>query len=954
MKSHILHKALYLTITATFIVLGLTSCNDAIVEPLPPRGESVENTYIRTMLTADQMGIKVTGKLLTAVPSAFEEGSTGAALVKRLPFTISEINPNARLVLLEGNNFDSSSSAISPENMKNIVRIYADGGYIALVRPTYEQVETFGIALATGLLSMEQTMLGETFLMTDEQAADAARHSRKVERLNARMKNIQTAGTRADDTNSGDLFAEILILGPADYFMQEPVTDEMMERTPYISGQLADAAAEWLNEVEEKWQKAALKNNKSVPTLADAQSSINEMLDASETFTLSGHIYYRDYENQTRTEYGAVSHKFLSWGVHDMNANKDYYYIRQNVLLKLSSLFNTYSWTPGTTSEWITASGYNDYDRWYGAYLSQFETSMALSGYGNITLEDALPYTDNNNTSTSISVGTSSSTSIGITAGVNSQGVFNLGESLGWTTGTSFSMSTTSSSKDLAVVKNTDANIVNWTYKAGTLPKAYVETGGNVLIRKYYYRHTTPADILINDCNLKNEGCWSVSDPKDNYKFTVRSRPQTAALLFSYKNSDDNMPSKTEYTDGTTTTLEHTLLAPNRATQMWSMNVTINKWADAPITGAKAQLESTLAEKFPDAFRQRFSVADLTPTSINTITAYIGYSRSVFQSYYDDLQSYAADLGILQFTINWKCNDTSLSPKEGFCVTVTNFNGTVTLPLLTADYEAKDGDTLIGKLAGQYKITIADGATVTLRDAEIKGEPNGSIYYRWAGITCLGDATIILTGTNAVSGMHSNYPGIFVPQGSTLTIQGDGTLDVSCGVEYFSASPIPHGNASGIGSSCYAPSGNIVIAGGTINATGGNWSAGIGSCYDKPCGNITITGGNVTALGGSISDGEGDGPGIGSGSGTTCGDILISGGTVVSQGSYYSTAIGSAWQGGCGKITITSGVTSLTATKGAKSPCCIGAGYEGTCGSVSIGGTTAPGGITQSPYTYKP
>ncbi|MBQ8455583.1 MAG: hypothetical protein IJ537_09655 [Bacteroidaceae bacterium] len=957
MRLSIKHSALM----AMAIALVLVSCRDDDLDTV--KGEYTTNTCVRTVLLTDQMDVKVTNKLLASVPSAFDEGSTGAALVKRLQLTISEISPNARLVLLKGSDFGASSSAISPEDMRTIARIYAGGGYVGLVRPTNEQLGTFGIALMASLLEIEQTTLESTFQLTDEQAAKEARRSRAVERLNARIKNIQSVSTRSDnedgndvdnkDINPSDLSAEILILGPTEYFMQEPVTDEEAERTPYISGELADAAAEWLNEVEEKLLTTSRQAVHGT-VRADAPTAINQLIDASETFTISGHINYRDDENKTWTEYGIVNHKFLSWGVHDMNSNKDYYYIQQNVLLKLWSLYHNYSWSAGTTSEWMKATGYGDYDRWYGAYLSQFETSMALAGNGNITLEDALPYTDNNTSTSSISVGTSSSTSVGITGGINSQGVFNAGMSLGWTTGTSFTMTSATTAKDLAVIKNTSGNSVYWTYKAGLLPKAYVETGGNVLVRKYYYKHTTPADILINDCNIKNEGCWSVSDPKDNYKLIMRARPQTAALLFSYKNSSgDDMPSKTEYTDGTSSTLEHTLLVPNRATQMWSMNVTINKWADGPVTGAKAQLESTLAEKYPDAFRQRFSAADVTPTSINTITAYINYSRSVFQSFYEDLQAYAAELGILQFTINWKCNDTSLSPKEGFCVTVTNFNGTVSLPLLTADYEAQNEETLTGKLAGRYKITIADGATVTLRDAEIKGEKNSSTNYRWAGITCLGDATIILEGTNTISGMHGSYPGIFVPKGSTLTIQGDGTLNVSCGIDDYGGTITPYGNASGIGSSRYEPAGNIVIAGGTINATGGDWSAGIGSCYDKECAGITITGGNVTALGGSKVDREGDGPGIGSGSGTSCGDILISGGTIVSQGSSYSSAIGSAWQGSCGKITITSGVASLTATKGTKSPNSIGAGYEGTCGTITIGGNTSSG-ITTSPYTYKP
>ena len=43
---------------------------------------------------------------------------------------------------------------------------------------------------------------------------------------------------------------------------------------------------------------------------------------------------------------------------------------------------------------------------------------------------------------------------------------------------------------------------------------------------------------------------------------------------------------------------------------------------------------------------------------------------------------------------------------------------TVDLAKLSADYEAKDGETLTGIMDGNYKITIADGATVTVGGKE--------------------------------------------------------------------------------------------------------------------------------------------------------------------------------------------------------------------------------------------
>ena len=60
--------------------------------------------------------------------------------------------------------------------------------------------------------------------------------------------------------------------------------------------------------------------------------------------------------------------------------------------------------------------------------------------------------------------------------------------------------------------------------------------------------------------------------------------------------------------------------------------------------------------------------------------------------------------------------------------------------------------TLEGK-SQPYKISIADGATVTLSDATINGVDNQA--YEWAGITCLGNqkkeySTLHLANKNAL------------------------------------------------------------------------------------------------------------------------------------------------------------------------------------------------------------
>lgn len=178
----------------------------------------------------------------------------------------------------------------------------------------------------------------------------------------------------------------------------------------------------------------------------------------------------------------------------------------------------------------------------------------------------------------------------------------------------------------------------------------------------------------------------------------------------------------------------------------------------------------------------------------------------------------------------------------------------IDLSRLKGNYTAQDGEILTGTLGGNYKVSIANNATVVLSSVTINGTHSNA--YEWAGISCQGNATIILKGDNNVKGFHQNYPGIHVPKGSTLTITGDGTLTASS-----------NGYGAGIGAGYNINCGNIVIEGGTITATGGMWAAAIGGCHNATCGNITIaeTVTKVTATSGSgatYSIGKGDTSGM--------------------------------------------------------------------------------------------
>ena len=289
----------------------------------------------------------------------------------------------------------------------------------------------------------------------------------------------------------------------------------------------------------------------------------------------------------------------------------------------------------------------------------------------------------------------------------------------------------------------------------------------------------------------------------------------------------------------------------------------------------------------------------------------------------------------------------------------------ITLTSETGALELSNGDILTGTGGADTHVTIANGATVTLQDVTINSIDSGNA---WAGITCAGDASIIIEGTNTVKGSNNFNAGVHVPgdkddssNNKTLTIDGPGTLNAS---SY---------NGAGIGGGFTTRyGGNIVINGGTINASS-HYGACIGAGQESRCGDITINGGTVIAqntatnIGGtgigsggsnsassrcgdiSITGGTveattvGQGAAIGTGCSikdNSCGSISITGGTVVAMAFFYgASAIGTGELGEgtqtCGTITIGSGITSVSAvTNGTP----VGPSYGSTCGTVTIDG----------------
>ena len=217
------------------------------------------------------MSVSITANLPAAVLGTFDDNSTGAALMRRLPSIQSAIDFDTRLVLLKGSDFQNGSP-LSDDQMYLSVVAYMAGGYIAIERPTLRQLENFSNAFVEAAVELQADLLEENFDLNDEEAAAAARSTVQADRMKARTANVRSYATRAGVDVEDEVIAEMLILGPIDYFYQEPFETEAtittqtqdgedpvsepvreafkQERNGYRNGLMADAAAQWLNDAE--------------------------------------------------------------------------------------------------------------------------------------------------------------------------------------------------------------------------------------------------------------------------------------------------------------------------------------------------------------------------------------------------------------------------------------------------------------------------------------------------------------------------------------------------------------------------------------------------------------------------------------------------------------------------------------------------------------------------------
>ena len=662
----------------------LTSCSSSDDNNNNDGGNTTPPEVTWEEPTTDQMAVRVTADLTTASLSEFANSSTGAALIRRLPKVTGTFTNDTEMVLLKGSDVSSQSDEV----IAKMAILLNYGGYVALERPTQGQLDAF--------MDKMEAVTAKIVLEAADELFDL-------------MNHMRAAG--ADKA-----CAEIIIFGPYDCYFEEPldvegevttyftdcdgniVADETIGKadgetgwqlTDYHYGLVADGAAQWLNDIEaqfddeDAWYEVEGVAARRAPHRASGTKAINDIMNASETFTKSGQVYFRASDASKTSGKSDIIYRtdrvmmtLRTWGVHDVANHKDFYYVNQNVLLRMgnSGEFDPFFCRYYAATDWMTEinkDGKATGNLWYGNFLTQYDTSMNLQAVdskttGVIHCEAATPETANQMTTQSVNATTSHSRQIttshsfsfmggvqGGTFGVEGRYDFKRGTNV--TDGNSFAMTNSKSIKDLDVVKNTNGTEVKWTYK-GRLPKT--SGAGNKT-------HEQPAEILVNDANLVNDACWSVENAVGQYAVNIGSYPVTGVLLLNSKGVSSVQHTKTTFDNNWVIKLAQ----PARAVHTWRMYVRVLEWREGFQQGAQSDLQQALIKKFPDLYQSVFEVGELTDESLQNATGIITYTKNVFDVYKDILQAMAKSFGIKKFSVTWS-SDKNRETKQGYEVVV--------------------------------------------------------------------------------------------------------------------------------------------------------------------------------------------------------------------------------------------------------------------------------------------
>ena len=676
-----------------------------------PGGEVTE-PYVEP--TDDQLEVKVTADMPTAVLAQFDESTVGAALIKRLLQTTTAINDDTKLVLLD----DSQIRSLTEDDYFAMARVIFNGGYVALHRPKFENALFFGVSLDDQFEKIQNAILKENGVegADDEPAASSSNDGDMVRKVN----NVRALHRSGEEIDANTVIYELVVFSTNANYLIPPYSEELpvasktedeqgQETTvetkekfllnPYHCGHLADGVATWLNTKEQEKADAQQPDAANARRRAEANEVINSMMSCTDEFTISGSLNARDDQGRQYNRKNVSNTTIRSWSVHDFGSNRDFYYVEESHHIRMggenSDKSKTLYWGPYKKEDWMYSIGgtpgamwpvtkhYNtfsvegyegygsDYAFYYGSWLEESRHTMKLTGAGDIKVEKSLPSTDNNQSTETIAIGTTDGTShtsgwsiggsLGGNAGMSGSNAtgqgsvgFNWGYSESSTTShsTSFTMSTSQVSKDLAITRNTDGAAVTWHYEQGHRPE---------IIFQGKFWHEMAAPILTNDIDITNKVCWSVKNPSGQYKLYWYRKNWTQA-----KFAKANRELSTDFSMGCGYDKTHTLSAPRRFKKEW--------YCDLRVSGKN--LNGDARDKFlaylrevvnPIMFSNKFNLAEATNDGVDVIKYNVGVATKILKkdsNLRDMIEYRAKELGIEKYTIKWFTNDEAVNKKH--------------------------------------------------------------------------------------------------------------------------------------------------------------------------------------------------------------------------------------------------------------------------------------------------
>ena len=649
----------------------------------------------------DQLQVKVTADVPTAVLSSFDDNSMGGALVRRLSKTTSSLDADTKMVLIKGEDILNRPITEWFETAK----IYLRGGYIAVEKPHNAHLVSVMEQLSAKLAQATHAILTEddgsgiiiNYNPSNSQSANAV--NAEAERFKVRIANIQAKSGHRAASDEQQPVAEMVIFSRMGYYQCAPhqystssvvIEDKNGSRildgsgtttneySPYTSGLKADGAAEWINTKEQSLASNGINHR------ANGTDAINDLMSASEEYTyqadLSAWVWNAEWEfNYTgpKSKPNAYKQIYRIWGTHNMDTNKDYILVQQHTTASIGGKqegdarfdsnktlyqgpYEENKWYGNNSTTYGIQFGPGDelgkdifnMQYWYGVWFDHGDYSMNLTGKGEPKLEEAVPHTDNNDASVTVTVGEykEETTNIGgsVTPVVTTKEVGvrpSVSYSHGYTNGTLYTMGYTSNAKELKVQKNTEGSKVTWNYAIGVNMMAGEDEN-----------HPLAPDALTGDVDMMNQACWSVANPEGDFTLNIEDNHSLAFLLSGCSNFDGKFILKNSLTDGTTS---YTIAAPNRAQQTWHMDVDFPELGQDGYKGVKDELTDALKTQFPDLYQPTIVLADQTPASENTIQNLVNSSKQMLNdpNALQTLKGYALDRGVSQFTIKWYCTD---------------------------------------------------------------------------------------------------------------------------------------------------------------------------------------------------------------------------------------------------------------------------------------------------------